>query len=286
MGTRFKQGFTIIETMLVLAVTGVLIATLLVGLTSSINVQRYKDSVGSFKDLLQGEYSSVDNVTNDHPAQEAESCGPGAIATPNVGGVDPGQSDCVIMGRYISVVNDTVSQGTILGYQKSTTPTTNDISDITTNYDLGISTDSIETSTLEWGAQIAWPASGVDTAPSTAVPAPPNRAIGILILRSPSSGTTYTFTTNNVTTYTSNNAFDPAALTSAALLSMVTITPTATTPGESQRFICIDPSPGSTGLTVPEKLAVVIDQAAGSANAIELRSDAITASLGGTTKCQ
>lgn len=277
MGTRFKQGFTIIETMLVLAVTGVLIATLLVGIGSSINTQRYKDSVSAFKSLLQGEYAQVDNVTNDHPANQNEVCGAGAVASENVAGVAPGQSDCVLMGRYVSVVNDTISEASVLGYQKSTTVTSSDVADITTNYDLGISADSIKSSTLEWGAQIAWPVSGVDTAPSTVTPAPPNRSIGILLIRSPSTGTTYTFTSNSV--------FDIKSITSADLLAMV-VANTGTVPGQMQRFICIDPSPGSTGLTVPEKLSVLINQAASSANSIEQRSDSVTASLGGTTKCQ
>jgi len=278
MGTRFKQGFTIIETMLVLAVTGVLIATLLVGIGSSINVQRYKDSVTSFKNLLQSEYSKVNNVTNDHPTNETETCGAGAVAQQNVGGVAPGQSDCVLMGRYLSVVNDTISQATVLGYQKSNTATTNDVFDVATNYDLGISADSIEASTLEWGAQIAWPASGVDTAPSTVTPAPPNRSIAILFIRSPSSGTTYTFTSNTV--------YDIKSITSANLIAMMVTPSPLTIIGQSQRFLCIDPSPGSTGLTVPEKLSVLINQGAGSAASIEQRSDSITASLGGTTKCQ
>jgi prepilin-type N-terminal cleavage/methylation domain-containing protein len=280
MGTRFKQGFTIIETMLVLAITGVLIATLLVGVGSSINAQRYKDSVSSLTSLLQDQYSMADNVTNDHPTNENETCGAGAIATPNAAGVAPGESDCVLMGRYLSIVNDTISQTSVLGYQKSNLPTTSDVADITTNYDLGISDDSIQTSTLEWGAQIAWPKSGLDTAPATVTPPPPNRSIAILFLRSPDSGTTYTFTSNTV--------FDTTALTSADLLAMV-VANTGTVPGQMQRFICVDPDGGSaaltTALTVPEKLSVTIDQAAASAASVEQRSDSVNTSLGQVSSC-
>lgn len=276
MGTHFKQGFTIIETMLVLAITGVLVATLLVGLGGSINAQRYKDSVTSFRATLQDQYSMVDNVSNDRDASWM--CSSSATTAPDsMAGTTPGQSDCVLLGRYVSVVNDTISTASIVGYQNSNSASANDITDIKANYSLGISTASIQTSTLEWGAQIAWPASGLDIAPSSVSPAPPSRAIGILIIRSPQSGTAYTFTSNVV------YAID--TITSANLLAMMVVN-TGTVPGQMQRFLCIDPSPGSTGLTVPEKLAVSINQASSDASGIEARSDTTTASLGGTTKCQ
>jgi len=276
MGTHFKQGFTIIETMLVLAVTGVMVATLLVGIGGSINGQRYKDSVTSFKSLLQDQYSMIDNVSNNRDANWTCDVNAKTVATGSAG-TTPGQSDCVLLGRYVSVVNDKISTASIVGVQKTKAPTANDVADIKTNYALGISTNSIEDSTLEWGAQIAWPVSGSDAAPTSVSPAPPNRAIGILMIRSPLSGTAYTFTSNTV--------YDIAAMTSLNITGMMATTTTAV-PGQMQRFVCIDPSPGSTGLTVPEKLAVSIGQSVSAATGIETRSDATTTSLGGTSKCQ
>ncbi|MDB5179925.1 MAG: hypothetical protein JWN12_557 [Candidatus Saccharibacteria bacterium] len=276
MGIHFKQGFTIIETMLVLAVTGVLIATLLVGTGSSINAQRYKDSVTTLTATLQAQYSQVNNVTNVRDTNGT--CGSTAIPVDNASGVAPGQSDCVLMGRYVSIVNDTINAASILGYKKSGITATNDITDITTNYQLGISTSSVTTTTLEWGASIAWPKNGgEDDAPAAVSPTPPQRAISILIVRSPISGTSYTFTSDTV--------YDINTITSANLTAMM-VANTATVPGQMQRYLCVDPSPGSTIVTVPEKLSVVIDQSAGDASAIEMRSDAVTASLGGKTKCQ
>jgi len=275
MGTQLKHGFTIIETMLVLAVTGVLVATLLVGVGSSVSAQRYKDSVATFASTLQAQYSQVDNVTNVRDTNAT--CTATAIPTDDASGVAPGQSDCVLMGRYMSVVNDTITTASILGYQKSTSTSANDVADITANYQLGISNSSVTTTTLEWGAAIAWPKSGDDTAPNAVTPTPPDRAISILIIRSPVSGTSYTFTSNTV--------YDVASISSAQLKAMM-VASTSSVPGQMQRFICIDPSPGSTGLSVPEKLSVTIGQAASEASAIEMRSDATTESVGGTTKCQ
>lgn len=260
-----RRGFTIIETMLVLAVTGVLIATLLVGLGASINAQRYKDSVVSLKSLLQSQYSMTNDVSNARSANWT--CNASATPVPNAGGTAPGQSDCVLLGRYISIVGGDISSASVVGYENSTASAPNDVVEINKNYTLGISTDSINSSTLEWGSVIAWPASG-SGAKSPTTP----RSIAILILRSPSSGTTYTFTSNTV--------YDIKTITSAALKTM-TVPSTTAVPGQMERTICVDPN----GVTIPDKTAVYIGQAASDSSAIETRTNATIQSLGGNTKC-
>lgn len=260
-----RRGFTIIETMLVLAVTGVLIATLLVGVGASINTQRYKDSVVSLKALLQSQYSMTDDVTN---ARDGHwTCNSSATPVVNSNGTAPGQSDCVLIGRYLSIVDGNISSATVIGYENSTAAAPNDVAEINNNYTLGISTDSIDTSTLEWGSAIAWPASG-SGAKNPTTP----RSIAILILRSPSSGTSYTFTSDTV--------YDINTITSASLKAMMVLNTNAV-PGQMQRTICVDPN----GVTVPEKIAVYIGQAASDASAIETRTNATIQSLGGDTKC-
>jgi prepilin-type N-terminal cleavage/methylation domain-containing protein len=260
-----RRGFTIIETMLVLAVTGVLIATLLVGVGASINAQRYKDSVVSLQSLLQSQYSLANDVSNARTANWT--CNSNATPVPSAGGTAPGQSDCVLIGRYLSIVGGDVSSAAIVGYENSTASAPNDVAEINNNYTLGISSDSIDATTLEWGSAIAWPTSGTG-AKSPTMP----RAIAILILRSPSSGTSYTFTSDTV--------YDIKTMTSANLKAMMVIS-TNTVPGQMERTICVDPN----GVTVPEKTAVYIGQAASDASAIETRTNATIQSLGGDTKC-
>lgn len=260
-----RRGFTIIETMLVLAVTGVLIATLLVGIGASINTQRYKDSVVSLKSLLQSQYSMANDVSNDRGANWT--CNSSAIPVQNANGTAPGQSDCVLLGRYISIVGGNISSATIVGYENSTASAPNDVAEIKNNYTLGVSTDSINVTTLEWGSVIAWPASGTESKSPTTP-----RAIAVLIVRSPSSGTSYTFTSDTV--YTINT------ITSANLKAMMVLN-TSAVPGQMQRTICVDPN----GVTVPDKVAVYIGQAAGDVSAIETRTNATIQSLGGDTKC-
>lgn len=262
--TDHRRGFTIIETMLVLAVTGVLIATLLVGIGASINTQRYKDSVVSLKSLLQSQYSMTDDVSNDRTA--GWTCSSNATPVPNANGTAPGQSDCVLIGRYLSIVGGDVSSAAIIGYENSTATATSDVAEINNNYTLGVSSDSINTTTLEWGSVIAWPVSGTG-AKSPTKP----RSIAILILRSPSSGTSYTFTSDNV--------YDINTLTSASLKSMMVVGNII--PGQSARTLCVDPN----GVTVPDKIAVYIGQSASDSSAIETRTNATIQSLGGDTKC-
>ncbi|MDB5159776.1 MAG: hypothetical protein JWO99_39 [Candidatus Saccharibacteria bacterium] len=265
MGTHFKRGFTIIETMLVLAITGVLIAGLLIGVGSSVSAQRYKDSVATFKSLLQDQYSQVTNVSNDRNSNWT--CGSTADPAQSNGGIAPGQSDCVLLGRYVSIVGGSITQAVVVGFQNSKTAGASDIATIKANYTLGISTSSIATSSLEWGAQIAWPAKGSGAKKPT-MP----RSLAMLILRSPDSGTSYTFTSDDVN--------DIIAVNSATLKTMM-VEDTTQVPGQLQRTICIDPN----GVGVPEMLAVYIGQAADGPGSIETRSFSTITNNGGDSQC-
>lgn len=65
MALKDRQGFTIIEVILFLAITGALLAGLLAGSVSSIKRQRYNDSVNDFVEFLRRTYSEVVNVENE-----------------------------------------------------------------------------------------------------------------------------------------------------------------------------------------------------------------------------
>ncbi len=54
-----KSGFTLIEVMLVLGLSGLLLVGLIVNTFSSINTQRYNDSVNSFAEFLRSMYSET-----------------------------------------------------------------------------------------------------------------------------------------------------------------------------------------------------------------------------------
>jgi len=96
MGNK-QKGFTIIEVILFVAISGLLTSMLMVGVNISINRQQYRDSVQSYAGFLRNEYSKVVNVENDRSKSVCPIDGAdGRSETAR------GQSDCVIVGRYIT----------------------------------------------------------------------------------------------------------------------------------------------------------------------------------------
>lgn len=94
-----QKGFTIIEVILFVAISGLLTSMLMVGVSMSINRQQYRDSVQSYAGFLRSEYSKVVNVENDRSRSVCPIDGAdGRLETLR------GQSECVIVGRYITTV--------------------------------------------------------------------------------------------------------------------------------------------------------------------------------------
>jgi type II secretory pathway pseudopilin PulG len=220
----FKAGFTIIETMLFLGITGLLVVGILAGAGASINVQRYHDSVSSVESVVQGLYTSVDDVVNDRT--DSMSC----PISGDPSAVPVGQSDCVVLGQFMSISGNDTSISTVIGYSSTIIPdpSTPD-SVILKSYTLSLLDTSTVKSALDWGATIK---------PSF---------LGILVLRSPSSGLNYTYTTNN-----SNDTL------SDMIASGVT----------KQQTVCIIPGTAFNG-----GLALIIDPAATDAANVQVRSD-------------
>lgn len=100
---RHQRGFTIIEVLLFLSISGLLMALLFVGTGVAIQRQQYQDTVQSFATFLRGQYSAMVNVENDHegdavcPIAAAGATGHSSISPPP----QRGQTDCLIIGRYI-----------------------------------------------------------------------------------------------------------------------------------------------------------------------------------------
>lgn len=83
-------GFTLIEVILFLAISGMMIAGLLASMAGSVNRERYEESVSSFNDYLNGQYNLVDNVRNNRTA-----------VLSGCSGAERGTSDCTIVGRFV-----------------------------------------------------------------------------------------------------------------------------------------------------------------------------------------
>ncbi|MGV9002041.1 MAG: hypothetical protein ACOH18_03775 [Candidatus Saccharimonadaceae bacterium] len=262
MGARISPGFTIIETVLFLSVTGLLVMGVLIGTGSALNAQRYRDAVESFKDLLQTQYSDLGSVRNSR--SNTWSCGASAI--PATGGtVIRGQSDCLLVGKYLRINATDITIFTVLARQSGTS-SGSDITKLKNNYMYNVSTAEKETHSMDWGTQIAWPASGSGSV-SPRIP----RTIGILFIRSPDSGSIYTFSSNSIS--------PDASINSATFTNMINAG--ITIPGQSERTICVL----SSGLAPSGDTAIYLNPYAASASAVEVRSNDYLTSIGATTRC-
>lgn len=250
---RYKEGFTIIETMLVLSITAVMVVALLVGVSANINSQRYRDSVNGLKSLIQEQFSGTVNVQNEIKPTQI-SCDSNANVQTSGQTRPRGQSDCVLMGRYIEIVQNQVTTSSVVGiYDSSTSSSVNDVA-LLQSTDMSILASSSETSSLEWGTAIAWPSSG----PGAKSPKTP-RSMYVLILRSPVSGSVYVFNSD----------------TKIPLTNM--IVDSDATPGRAEQIICID----SGGLVIGNGLSVFINGSATSESDIQFRSN----DEAGVTQC-
>jgi hypothetical protein len=191
MGTTVNNGFTVIETMLFLGVAGALTVGILVGSGAAINQQRYRDSVNTLKSFIQQQYSETTNVVNGRSGNEA--CANAIVAQPPDTTISQprGTSECILLGRHIAIdsTGTRITASNIVGYRTPGAPeASSDISEITTNYQLGFSTIGQEVSDIAWGAVVV--------RPKTTQPMP----LTMLVLRSPLSGSVMTYTSEGSVT--------------------------------------------------------------------------------------
>ena len=263
MGARISSGFTIIETMLFLAVTGLLIMGALIGTGTALSNQRYKDAVETFKNLVQTQYAELGSIKNSR--SDAWSCG--SDAKPIAGSEYRGQSDCMIVGRYMVINQGDIAIYTVLAQEKAGATTKSpDVAVLKNNYTYNV-TEEVENRTMEWGTQIAWPSSGSGFRSQTTP-----RSIGILFVRSPESGRVYTFSSDDIPA-------DAAAIDTTTFANMIVAGEAI--PGQSQRTICVQ----SGGSIFGGDRAVFIASGASGASAVEVRSNDVIKTLGGDTQC-
>ena len=244
---RVQRGFTIIEVMLFLAVSGVLAASVLATVGSTIGMQRYRDATHSFMSYLQGQYNQAINVRNDMDVHNA--CTGAGFSSSEM--VQAGTSaDCVIIGRlitsadgqrfqsapiYMSGVNNEFLQSSVGDDVVFTASGARQIFIRTDGGESG----TAENYTLDWGVQTAVPASGAN-------------AWSIAIVRSPVSGVIHTYTSRANT---------------QSLGQLHSLVQDANR--QSETAICLDPS----GWLVGQALGVVIAADAPGASSVTTRTE-------------
>jgi type II secretory pathway pseudopilin PulG len=192
MSTHSHQGFTIIETMLFLAITGALFAALMIGVGTGITQQRYLDSVRSYRALLQNQYAAVLNTKNNANIDQWKCNAANGKVGNGITTGNNGASDCVILGRAIQIVNGaTVTTSSVTGYE----PSQADQAKLATSTDL----EALELYNPQLAdfdvqqTQPDWQSLLYTYAPTGGTNPKHLSSTIILILRSPSSGTVKVF---------------------------------------------------------------------------------------------
>jgi type II secretory pathway pseudopilin PulG len=184
MATVSSRGFTVIELMLFVAISGALFAGLMLGVNTNIAQQRYRDSVLSYSSLLQNQYSEVLNTRNERT--DEWKCTNGVVEPqPNAG--DPrGASQCVILGRAIWITDNGsgYQSSPVIGVEPQGQVTPGDLETLAAYKP--VLSDSFDTAkgTLDWDSNLVTP----QHQPSMA---------SFLILRSPASGLIRVFASNS-----------------------------------------------------------------------------------------
>lgn len=233
MGIKGSDGFTIIETMLFLGVSGLMIFGILAGTGTAINQQRYRDSVNSLAMRLQQQYDDINGIQNGRTANWT--CTNGVPQdTEGTSGVSRGASGCVILGQYIVGSNNSLTTQSVIGQDISLSDANNDVEAIAAMKPV-VSSAQVQTYPLEWNARMTQHSKGSTEAAT----------FSMLIVRSPLSGSVRTFTS-------------PGNVSASELVASPNLTQGVT--------VCVD----SNGLFTGPRQAVVIAPNTASATGVSV----------------
>lgn len=160
---RGEAGFTVIEVIIVTAITSLLLIGAFVAMTSSIETTRFSDTLTSTQSFLQKQYLEVLTGRNDR--DNTLQCDPVSGAVSSVA-PDPsivlGGSACVLLGRMITIspgASDIVVNY-IVGKEPASQVTTSE-SDAIRSYNPRIVSDTADPAgktrtsySLPWGAKV------------------------------------------------------------------------------------------------------------------------------------
>lgn len=91
-----RDGFTIVEVMIFLAISGLMLTMAVIGSGNLARQARYSDSVNSFHSMMQRTYEEVANGVNARQSTEEDCVTGGGQPHP------PGTDDCLLIGKVVS----------------------------------------------------------------------------------------------------------------------------------------------------------------------------------------
>lgn len=183
---KVRSGFTIVEVMFFLAISGLLLSAVIFNSTNSINLQRYRDSILSLQEFIQTEYNKTVNASNLIASSFECSMNSSSLTINTSSGTkNKGQSNCLLLGRYITTGSSTdgtkIFSYSVVGskFQNSSRIDLDSLkNDYYINYDSANIISTSETYNLTWGAYM-------QNKNST------KSVFSLLIIRSPDSSNVY-----------------------------------------------------------------------------------------------
>ena len=245
-----RFGFTVVEVILTVAITGLMAVGAMLSVRGVINNQRYNDSINSFRDFLRNQYNNV--ITTD-------------IVTRNVsvqnycGSTEQrGRTECYVLGRLLKLEHDKVSVYGVISrgdppegvvpndedYFKWAAHNLRVVGEVNFIGDTVTKPNPIEEYRLDWDAKLKQP-NGNN-----------NPSKFVLIVRSPVSGSVRTYAMKNESA--PNRTGLDKVLEDLVALSQQTLT------YESQ--FCVHPE----GFAFTNRRAVVIKPNGSNASAVEI----------------
>lgn len=180
---RGRQGFTIIEVMLFLAVSGLIMSVVLSGVTVGINRERYRDAVNSYYDFWQQQYSSTANVINNR-SHDNPCVGNHIINDGHTIDAGRGTSDCTVVGRLVHSVSggDHVTVAPVYStVDPDSLPLHTGDTDSQVLQDARLISDpTSESHEIGWGTHLVAPGGGAIE-------------FSVLVVRMPTTGRVYTY---------------------------------------------------------------------------------------------
>lgn len=180
-------GFTIVEVILVLAVTGLMMLGILAGSAAQVRQQEYRDSVHALQSEVQNQYTEVQNPTIDRMKDDSTNvCG---IAS----AVSRGASEnCFVVGRLVATNGaGELTETPVLGRAPSgdsSTPINNDAhvtgpSATANGWNLYLDTTATSTYSVQWGSSLKVTSSGIGA----------TEKFNMLLIMSPNDGSIRTY---------------------------------------------------------------------------------------------
>jgi len=183
-----RVGFTIIEIMIFLAITGMMIALFLVNSGSLLDSQRYRDTILSLQTFLQDQYSETLNIRNSISGNFTCSINNTNLLTiTNTGSSTKGQSDCLLVGKYIRTTDTngtSIDSYPVVAVKQSCIDCKSDLQAFKENY--LISQDASNSANLKTTHQLLWGAFMLKPDKTARL------QFSMVILKSPTSGNIFT----------------------------------------------------------------------------------------------